>query len=45
MTEQQIRRRMQWEQREDDEIEDALAEWADAENDKEAEREYMNEQA
>lgn len=45
MNEQQIRRRMQWEQRDDDEIEDAIAEWADAENDRRAEDEYMKEKA
>lgn len=45
MIEQQMRRHMQWEGKDDDEIEDAIAEWADAENDRRAEDEYMKEKA
>ena len=49
MTEQDIRRRMAWDEKEPEEIEDAVAEWADAENDRLAEEEYLkgkaNEQA
>lgn len=45
MTEQQMRRRMQWEGKDDDKIEDAIAAWADAENDRLVEEEYMKEKA
>lgn len=45
MTEQDIRRHLRWLGVEDDEIEDAIAEWADAENDRRAEEEYLRENA
>ena len=45
MTEQQMRRHMKWEGKDDDEIEDEIAAWADAENDKRAEEEYLRENA
>lgn len=43
MTEQDIRRHLRWLGAEEDEIEDEIAAWADAENDRRAEEEYLRE--
>lgn len=45
MNESMLRRRLEWYGCDDQEIEDAIAAWADAENDRLAEEEYMKEKA